>query len=423
MRTMHTVLKHGGLVWLRDVVPPEMFPPRVAQVQAMIAAAGHDAWLVYGDAERYGDLAYLTHFLPRVRGAVVLVPRAGAPTLLVAVGTRDVPAAKTLTWVHDVRPFTLLPGEVVKLVRERGLERARIGLVGIDRLPIGDWAQIQALLPDATLTPASQTMVTEGTAQVDGLPVATPASPSGRGAGGVGLSPLAALRAAKEPAEIAVMRHTASLVGDGLAAAATALQPGATERDVLAAVDRRLRYGAAEDVRLLVASGPRASLGLRPADDRRLGAGEVVLLHVAVEYQRYWAEAGQTFVLGAADAPTRALVERAERAVAAMADSARPGAPAAVVAGAARLGAPSDPAAALAASYGLGHGIGLDLEESPYLRPDDPTPLVEGAVLALHVVLHGEVGAGALATRLVLVGPRGVEPLLGAPALRELSVD
>src|SRR5581483_7372807 len=116
MQTLHTVLKRGGLVWVQDDVPPALFPPRLALVQEAIAAHGHDAWLVYGDAYRYGDLAYLSHFLPRVRGALLLVPRSGAPTLLVACGSRDIPAAKTLTWIDDVRPFTRLPGEAAKLV-------------------------------------------------------------------------------------------------------------------------------------------------------------------------------------------------------------------------------------------------------------------------------------------------------------------
>ena len=387
MRTMHTVLKRGGLVWVRDAVPAALFPPRVARVQEAIAAAGHDAWLVYGDAYSYGDLAYLTHFLPRVRGAVVLVPREGAPALLVAVGSRDIPAAKTLTWVDDVRPFTRLPGEVDKLIREQGLERARIGLVNVEeQLAVGDWAQIRALLPDVDWQSADGT--------------------------------LAALRADKDATELAVMRHTATLVGEGLAAAAEALRAGVSERAVLAAVDRRLRYGAVEDARVLIASGPRASISLRPTDDRVLEAGDVVLLHLAAEYQRYWAEAGQTFVLGAADEATRRLADSAERALSAMSGALRPGAPAGAAADAALevLNAAdaslSTQHSALSTSYGLGHGIGLDLEEAPYLRLGATAPLVEGAVLALHVVLHGERGRGALATRTVVVEAGGARPLV-----------
>src|SRR5829696_6776291 len=128
MQTLHSVLKRGGLVWVQDDVPPALFPPRLGRVQQAIRDAGHDAWLVYGDAYRYGDLAYLSHFLPRVRGALLLIPAAGEPTLLVAVGSRDIPAAKSLTCTDDVRPYTRLPGEAIKLIRERDLADKRIGL-------------------------------------------------------------------------------------------------------------------------------------------------------------------------------------------------------------------------------------------------------------------------------------------------------
>jgi Xaa-Pro aminopeptidase len=200
-------------------------------------------------------------------------------------------------------------------------------------------------------------------------------------------------------------------VREGLAAAAEALRAGVSERAVLAAVDRRLRYGAVEDARVLIASGPRASISLRPTDDRVLEAGDVVLLHLAAEYQRYWAEAGQTFVLGGADEATRRLADGAEQALGAIAGALRPGAPAGAAADAA-LDVLNGAEASLSTSYGLGHGIGLDLEESPYLRPGESTALVDGAVLALHAVLHGEGGRGALATRTVVLEAGGARPLV-----------
>jgi Xaa-Pro aminopeptidase len=396
MQTLHTVLKRGGLVWVQDDVPPSVFPPRLARVQEAVAAAGHDAWLVYGDAYRYGDVAYLTHFLPRVRGVLLLVPRAGEPTLLVAVGSRDIPAAKTLTCVEDVRPYTRLPGDAVKLIRERGLADKRLGLVGVEELmAVGDWEQIQADLPDARWEPAGDA--------------------------------LARLRAAKEPTELAVLRQAAAIVQDALHAAAEALRPGLTERELLAVVDRAMRRARAEDARCLIASGPRASLSLRPPDDRALEPGDVVLLHLAAEYQRYWAESGQTFALGAADADTRALADAAQRAVEAMARAARPGIPASALADAAQSALAdvqpllSTQHSALSASYGLGHGVGLDVEEPPAVRPGEAAPLSAGRVLALHVVLHGRDGRGALAEQTIVLDADGARPLLAEliPALTE----
>jgi len=41
--------------------------------------------------------------------------------------------------------------------------------------------------------------------------------------------------------------------------------------------------------------------------------------------------------------------------------------------------------------YGFGHAIGLDLEEPPLIEPGSTTVLVEGAALALHVVLPASI--------------------------------
>jgi Xaa-Pro dipeptidase len=390
MQTLHTVLKRGGLVWVQDDVPAALFPPRLVRVQKAIRAAGHDAWLVYGDAYRYGDVAYLTHFLPRVRGVLLLVPSAGEPTLLVAVGSRDIPAAKTLTCIDDVRPYTRLPGEAVKLIRERGLADKRLGLVGVEELlAVGDWDQIRAALPDVRWVPAGDA--------------------------------LARMRATKDPTELSVLRRAASIVQDALHVAGEALRPGLSERELLAVVDREMRRGAAEDARCLIASGPRASTSLRPPDDRVLEQGDVILLHLAAEYQRYWAESGQTFVLGAADADTRTLVEAAERAVEAMVRAARPGEAAAALNDAAHTVLAdvhpllSTQHSALSTSYGLAHGIGLDVEEPPAVRPGEAVPLAAGNVLALHVVLHGRDGPGALAEQTIVLDADGARPLLDQP--------
>ena len=380
MQTLHSVLKRGLLVWDRRELSESIFHERLELVQAAIAAAGHDAWIVYGDAQRYGDVAYLTHFLPRTRGALALVPRGGASTLLASVGPRDIPAAKVLTWVEDIRPFTRLPARLAELLRERGLERGRIGRVGLDEsLGIDDWEELRRLLPDVRWE------------ETDGA--------------------LMRLRLLKAPEEITILRRCGAIVREGLDRAAKLLQPGVSERKLCAAVDRELRYMGAEDTRLLSASGERVGTGLAPPDDRALNPGDVLLLHVAVQYQRYWAEAGQTYVLGPAGGEARALARTAHEALTAMTAAARPGVTSGAVAAAARAALRRSDLKEAADAYGLGHGIGLDLEEPPYVRDDDATRLAEGMTLALHVVLHDRGGAGALTGQTVLIGRTGVEPL------------
>src|SRR5258707_4591307 len=132
MRTMHPVLKGGGPFWDRELLPPACYAERFARIKALIAESGDDAWLIYGDVESYGHIAYFSNFLPRTRSALALVPRTGDPAILLSVGQRDIPAAKTLTWIDDVRPFSKLAPQLRALITEKGLPTARIGLICIE---------------------------------------------------------------------------------------------------------------------------------------------------------------------------------------------------------------------------------------------------------------------------------------------------
>jgi Xaa-Pro aminopeptidase len=387
MQTLHPVIKRGGLYWDQELLPRSVFEHRLQAVQAEIASSGDDAWVLYGDAMRYGDMAYVSHFLPRTRSAVALVPRDGPPTLLASVGARDIPASKELTWFDDVRPFTRLPDAFVKLLVERGFGRARIGTAGTRAsLPVAEWTAIRHDLPNVEWHDRDDT--------------------------------LRRLRATKEDAAVAAVRRAAAAVQLGLESAAAALRAGESVRRVAALVDREVRRQGAEDVRLLVASGEQAGHALRPPDDRVLVEGDPFLLFVGAEVQRYWAEGAQTYVLGPATDELRVCANRAYDAARAMATAARPGAPVASLADAARERLGDRDLTASAESYGLGHGIGLDAHESPTIAAGAQGSVAARTILALHVVLHdGPLGAAAGQT--VSVHERETRPLLDLVPLVE----
>jgi Xaa-Pro dipeptidase len=358
VRTRHPVLKRGGLYWDRELLPRAVFDERYRRIQSAIRASGDDAWLVYGDAQRYGDVAYVTHFLTRLRSALALIPKAGDPVLLANVGLRDIPASKTLTWVEDMRPFSLLPRETVKLIAERDLSAGRIGLVGTrESLPIAEWEAIAGELPGVTWSERDASF--------------------------------RALRAHKEPAELDAMARATSIVETGLQLAGEVLRPGTSVRSACALIDRAMRVASAEDVRILIAAGPQCGVALRPPYDHILEDGEEVMLFVGAEVQRYWAEGAQTYVLGTVSPALRALMEKAAAALDAMQGAIRGGAPPDDVAGAGERVLGDEPLRRSARSYGLGHGIGLDVEEPP------------SNTFALHVVLHAG-GLGAAAGRTIV---------------------
>ena len=370
MRSLHPVLKHGGLFTDWEMLPRDLFAARLVRVQAAIAAAGDDAWLVYGDAQRYGDVAWLSHYVPRLRSVLLVVPRTGEPTILANVGSRDIPASKILTWFEDMQPFTRLPGEIIKLIRERGFAEAKIGHAGITMsMPIAEWDAITADLRGVTWAKRDANF--------------------------------AELRVTKDAAEDIALRRTADAVAVGLREAETAFRPGKTVRQATALIDRAIRFAGAEDVRIMIAAGDRAGKALAPPDERVLAEGDTVLLFIGAEVQRYWSEAARTIVLGVADAATTALAKRAADALAAMTAAVTAGAPAKSIAEAART-ALGDALFTIAAEYGFGHGIGLDAHEGPDISVASQDTVPANGAIALHVTLH-EGAHGAITGTTVLL--------------------
>jgi Xaa-Pro aminopeptidase len=382
MLTMHSVLKHGGLYWDREVLPAEAYAQRFARIQAAVVESGDAGWFVYGDVARYGCVTYVTNFLPRVRSALAYVPAKGEPVLFANIGKRDVPAAKTITWVEDVRPFGRLPGEVVAFIEAEKLTRARIGHAGLeDAIPVVDWAAIDTGVPDVTW----QSRDPE----------------------------LSVLRAVKEDWEVAAIARAAAIADDALALAPQLIRPGATIREIIAGIDRVARTAGVEDVRYLIASGPQVGVALRPIDDRVLAAGDTVLIYAAVEAQRYWAETARTFVIGSAPAALRALHAQAVEALDAMRETAGGGVSASDLAAVAGAILSSSP-------YGFGNAIGLDANEPPVIARDSDGAFADGATLALRAIVH-ENGMGVAVGQTVVLRSGHAEALNAVAPLVEIG--
>lgn len=387
MRTMHSVLKRGGLYWDRDLLPPDGYQTRYKRLQAAVAASGDEAWLFFGDVERHGNVVYATNFMPRVRSALAFVPKSGAPVLLANIGLRDVPAAKTITWVDDVRPFGRLPKDLIALLEEKGLSRSPIGVCGFDdQLPVVDWEAIAKGLPLVRWNNRDAEAKT--------------------------------LRASKETWEIETIRRAGAMGDKALAFAPSVLKPGTSMRQAIAAIDRKVRELGAEDAHYLVASGPQAGISLRPVDDRALASGDTVVVSMMVQFQRYWSETARTFVLGKTSPALSALYNSALITLDALRGGVRAGLDTSAIVGAAEKALQNPALARIAAGYGFGHGIGLDIEEGPQLA-GSKTGIPSQATLALRTVLHAN-GQGVAVAQTVLTQTNDVMSLNGAPALVEI---
>jgi hypothetical protein len=148
---MHPTLLVGPADWDAARLPREEFFGRVSALWSMIdpSIAGI---VVYGSPHDHAELAYLTHFTPKLVPAIALIPRTGEPRILVGGGANMVGAARPLTFVEMLLPLRDAGQTIARWGGEFG--SGGIALINGDAMRFGLRQEIEAALgatpPDVT---------------------------------------------------------------------------------------------------------------------------------------------------------------------------------------------------------------------------------------------------------------------------------
>lgn len=192
------------------------------------------------------------------------------------------------------------------------------------------------------------------------------------------------LRARKSAEELARLEHAARLTDAVTERVLGELRAGRSELEVAAAIDHEIAAsGARPSFDTVVQSGPNsAQPHLRPGD-RRLAAGDLVLLDFGAASGGYRADTTRTLVIGAPDARQREVHALVLAAHDAALGAIRPGATVGEVDEAARA---VIRAGGLAGAFihRVGHGLGLETHEDPSLDPGGDAVLEEGMVVTVE---------------------------------------
>ncbi|NIY69401.1 M24 family metallopeptidase [Streptomyces malaysiensis] len=229
---------------------------------------------------------------------------------------------------------------------------------------------------------------------------------------------LAAARLVKSPLEIEQIRAAARSTNAGMAAAAAAAVPGASERDVAAAAFSGLISSGSEyfGMEPFVASGPRAGTIHASWTDRVIGRDEAVLLEMSATVGRYNAPLMHTVWAGTLTGEAAAMATACADARAAALAEVRPGgSPAAAhtackaaiadagLAHTYRKRSGYSVGIAFAPDWGEGHLLSLGENEQRLFEP--------GMVVHVVPTLRVKDGAGIGLSATVLVTDTGHEVL------------
>ena len=314
----------------------------------------------------------------------VFIPVDDEPVLIKA----EVPYDSEIA-IKDTRDY---PEDIVdmvgKVVREKRLDMATIGVAGEDIIAAFLMRLIREALPKAKFEYADQ--IIEG------------------------------LRQIKSVNEIELMRRTAELSDKVLKAAVGAVQPGARERDIGAvAAATMLREGAERVLFNDVQSGPNSELVIAwpMAGDRVIHEDDVVMIDLGAQDDNgYFFDVARTTIAGKASKPKRDLLRLGREAtdyVARIGGSGLSGiewmqktndfVKERMKTGQYSMSQP-DPI------MFIGHGMGLDMESLWYV-PGADMELKEGMVLSIEPWIHVQGLGASRFEDLMLVTKKGGELL------------
>jgi len=324
---------------------------KVERVQSMMRKEGVDC-LVCRNSE---NVLYFSGYWP-IRGwSFSVVPAEGDPILLAP----DYEVEFTeKAWARDVRMYTGKPYEdASRLLKEVGV-KGKVGYegsfeliagnaIGVENAHVG-FQHLEFLkksLPSSELVDATDLILE--------------------------------MRKLKTPAEIEAMRLAADLSGEGLGSAHFVLDEGVKETQVAAACEKTIYEegfgykGKATVARAFafVMSGPNSLRAPRPyniSSQRKIRAGDAVLIELNTCVDGYWCDLTRTWVVGVPSEEQKKVWELLLAGQNAAISAVRDGIDAIEVDEAARKGVRKG-------GYEfppfLGHGIGVACHEPPFIKP------------------------------------------------------
>ena len=230
------------------------------------------------------------------------------------------------------------------------------------------------------------------------------------------------LRVVKEPAEVEAIRTAAAIVDLALAVVVGEGLVGRTENDVAWRLleEFRDRGAEGESFPAIVAAGDHGAQGHAIPGDRRIKAGELVVVDTGARVDGYCSDITRTFAAGRVTKAHRALYEIVLEAQLAGVAAVRHGAHGRDDVDAAARAVVTAAGYGEQFGHGTGHGVGLEVHEAPALGRHSGDKLAAGMVCTVEPGIYREGDAGIRIEDTVLVTAGGCVRLTLYP--RELQV-
>ena len=231
------------------------------------------------------------------------------------------------------------------------------------------------------------------------------------------------LRLIKEAGELEAIRRAAYVTDEACAHAMSLVRPGVTEKELALAAEWRMRELGAEKVAfdIIIAAGERGALPHAQPGERVLTPGDLLVMDMGAMVNHYCADMTRTFAVAYADEQAQEIYRVCARAQQQGVDKIHAG----------MTGREADALVrdiiteAGYADYfghGTGHGVGLEIHESPRASVSYAEVIPAGATLTIEPGIYLPGFGGVRIEDLVVVHENGTEVITGAAKPLELSI-
>lgn len=203
------------------------------------------------------------------------------------------------------------------------------------------------------------------------------------------------LRSVKDAEEIERMKAAQRVADEAFLATLEGMRPGQTEAEVSLALEFAMRERGAQELAFanIVASGPNSASPHAQPGQRKLQAGDFVVIDFGARVNGYRSDTTRTLCVGEPSELQRRMYAAALEANREVRAAVKPGMTGIMMQDLAE-GILEEAGFGGKMGHGLGHGVGLDIHEEPCLNSRNHEPLPAGAVVTVEpgVYLPGVAG-------------------------------
>ena len=232
-------------------------------------------------------------------------------------------------------------------------------------------------------------------------------------------STIGALRMRKDHDEFVNLKENALIDDRAMQVGFTAIREGVSELEIAEAINKHFISEGAKPQFCIVGSGPNSAFPHHHTGERKVQRGDVVLIDIGGRKGTFPSDMTRMSVLGELPEDYLEIHAIVESAVKAALSAAKPGVMAKDVDAAARN-------VIKEAGYGeyfvhrLGHGLGIDIHEQPYITATSEVILDEGMVFSIEPGIYIPGKFGVRLEEIVILRANGPEIL--SELTRELKM-